>query len=598
MPALGTTTADLTWMYEKIKGFRDARRFRWLWAALEGGRGVFRDILLVSLFINMLALAAPVFVLQVYDRVIFHAGLSTLQGLVVGMVLVILFDFALRQTRSRFFQTVAVRIDVKVGRGLFERIMGQSLRSLERRPSAHWQGLFRDLEALRNALAGPPAALAVDLPFAILFLALVFVLAQPVAWVLAAFLPIFAGIAWLSARRLQQASSDQRDAARHRERLLAEVVAGRATVKSLALAGTMQERWEERHGDAVAYSVTRGRSADGYQALAHSMTIAVTVAMTTVGALAILAQEMSMGALIAANMLGGRLVGPMAQFVGQWRTLTELRQAVLRLDGIFSETPERTEAAIALDKPDGRFRIERVSYAYADDTPAALQDIGGAIGPTGLHAVIGRNGCGKSTLLKVLAGLYPPATGRILLDAADLTQFTRAELARWIGYLPQDCVLFAGSVRDNIAIADPDADDAAIVEAAKMALLHEPALDLRDGYATIIGEEGVQLSRGLQQRVALARTFLGAPPVLLLDEPTSNLDNDAERQLAETLRSHARTATVIAVTHSPAVLAVCDTILLLEAGRVSMAGPARDVLTKLQPEAPAKPGQQQGAKRA
>ena len=152
-------------MYEKIKGFRDARRFRWLRTALEGGRGVFRDILLVSLFINLLALAAPVFVLQVYDRVIFHAGLSTLQGLVIGMVLVILFDFALRQARSRFFQSFAVRIDVVVGRSLFERILSLPLRSLERHPSSHWQGLFRDLELLRNALAGPTAALAVVVLF-------------------------------------------------------------------------------------------------------------------------------------------------------------------------------------------------------------------------------------------------------------------------------------------------------------------------------------------------------------------------------------------------------------------------------------------------
>ncbi len=592
------TTADLIRMYEKIKGIRDARRFRWLTAALDGGRGIVRDILVVSLFINVLALAAPVFVLQVYDRVIFHAGLTTLQGLVIGMVMVVLFDFVLRKARSRFFQAIAVRLDVRVGRGLFERIMSLPLRRLERYPAAHWQGLFRDLEVLRNSLAGPTAALAVDLPFALIFLVVVFVLAQPVAWVLACFLPIFGAIAWFSGRGQQRISGDRDDAARRRERLLGEIVAGRVTVKSLALADVMQQRWEGRHAEAVERSLARGRSVDGYQALAHATTIGVTVSMTTVGALAILAQDMSMGALIAANMLGGRLVGPMSQFVGQWRTLTELRQAILRLDGVFSESPERGEAAIALERPNGRYRLEQVSFAYSGDAPAALQDISGAIGPGGLHAVIGRNGCGKSTLLKVLAGLYPPSAGRVLLDSADLSQFTRSELGRWLGYLPQDCVLFAGSLRDNIAIADPEADDAAIIEAAKVALLHEPALDLRDGYATAIGEDGVQLSRGLQQRVALARTFLGAPPVLLLDEPTSNLDNDAERLLAENLRQLSRTATVVTVTHSPAVLAVCDTILLIEAGRVRLAGSARDVLLKMQPPKAGKPAAQPGERRA
>jgi ATP-binding cassette subfamily C protein LapB len=561
---------------------RDAPKRAWLRDALSGARGALRDALLVSLFVNLLALAAPVFVLQVYDRVVFHAGLSTLQGLVIGMAVAILFDYVLRQARSRIFQSVAVRLDVAVGRSLYEKILGLPLRVLESRPAAYWQALFRDAEVVRNALAGPSAALLTDLPFAVLFLILIFVLATPVAWVFVLLLPLFVLLAWRSGKAMRESAARERESTLSRDALLSELVAARATVKALALGDALRPRWEDRHAAAIELSRDRGQATDGHQVLANALTLLTTVAVTAVGALAILDQSMTIGALIAANMLGSRLIAPFTQLVGQWRMLSTLRQAVARLDAVFALDHERTETAVSLGRPKGLVRLETVKFAYDGRGAPVLDGIDGRIGPGGLHAVIGRNGCGKSTLLKLIAGLYRPQDGRVLLDDADLNQFTRRELAGRIAYLPQECMLFTGTIRDNIAIAEPTATDEQVIAAAERALVHQWIIDQPDGYATPIGEAGGRMSGGLRQRIALARTFLGSPPVLLLDEPTGDLDNDAERDLAHTLRDMARDSTIIAVTHSPALLGVCDSILVLEAGRVAMAGPVGEVMKRLQ----------------
>ncbi|MDH3700091.1 MAG: ATP-binding cassette domain-containing protein [Alphaproteobacteria bacterium] len=564
---------------------QDARRHPWLWDALSDARGAARDTLLVSLFVNLLALATPVFVLQVYDRVVFHAGLTTLQGLVFGMALVVVFDYVLRRSRSKIFQSIGLRIDVVVGRRLFDKILNLPLRVLEGRPSAYWQSLFRDIDVVRNAVSGPTAAMAVDLPFAILFFILIFIIAAPVAWVLVVALVLFMALAWRAGGQMGHSAPAERQSSLSREELLNELVAGRATVKALALADGVRPRWESRHAEAIAASQDRGEKTDGHQILAHVMMTGTTVAMTTVGALAILGQEMTIGALIAANMLGGRMIAPMTQLVGQWRSLTQTRQAMARLDRVFALPEERGESPISLGRPNGTIRLETVSFGYSEDGGNVLDKIDGRIGPGGMHGIIGRNGCGKSTLLKIIAGLYAPDDGRVMLDDADILQFTRAELSRWIGYMPQECVLFSGSIRDNIRIADPGAPDDAVIAAAKVATAHQFIIDLPDGYASDVGEAGANLSRGQLQRIALARAFLGAPPVLLLDEPTSNLDNDAEREIAKALQDMARQSTVLVVTHSPVLLAACGTLLVLDSGRVAMAGPAPAVLQQLQPQA-------------
>lgn len=573
---------------------RQTRPHKWLRPVLKPLRPAFREVLAMSLFVNLLALATPVFVLQVYDRVVFFAGLTTLQGLVIGMAIALLFDFVLRQARSRMLQRVALRIDVEVGRKLFDKLFALPLRELESKPSAYWQALFRDIEVVRNVFSGASAVLLTDLPFAVLFVSFIFVIALPIAWLLIIVLPLFLLLAWRSAAVLGAASAEERSAGFARDALVAEMIAGRATAKALALGDSLRPAWEERHAETIERALTRGGRADSYVNLGTMLTVFTTVLLTSVGALAIIDQRLSIGALIATNMLAGRIISPFQQLVSMWRNYATARQAIARLGDVFAADEDRRDSEIELDRPQGDLRLENVSFRYAEDAAPVIEGVKLHIKPGGLHAVVGPNGSGKTTLLKLISGLYPPTTGRALLDGADIAQFTRKELARWIGYAPQEAFLFAGSIRDNIAKGRPEATDREIMAAAEAAGLHQPVIDLPDGYATEIGEAGMRLSGGLRQRIVIARALIGRPPILLLDEPSANLDRQAEEALAKTLSTLARDHTIIVVSHSPVLLSACDNVLALDRGKVVMAGPADEVLLRLFPGRVLKPVREGG----
>ena len=553
----------------------------WLKPFLTPLKPVFKEVLTVSLFVNLIAVAVPVFVLQVYDRVVFHAGLTTLQGLVIGMVLVIAFDFVLRQTRAKVMQGVALRLDILVGRRLFEKIMALPLRVLESRPASYWQMLFRDVETVRNTLSGASAILCADLPFAILFLGVVFVIAWPVAWVLIIVFAVFLVLAWQSGKIVAAAAEAEKTKVIDRDGLISEMIMGRGTVKALDMADHLRPAWEDRQAEAIKQSLERGTKTDAFVNAGHGLTMFTTVAMTTVGALAIMNQELTIGGLIAANMLSGRLLGPLNQLVGAWRNYVTFGQSVERLGKVFDEQEDKTASVIALERPKGRITFEETVFRYGEKGPPVVDGIKLDITPGGVTAIMGANGSGKTTLLKLILGLYQPVSGRVLLDGADLKQFSRKDLARWIGYVPQECVLFNGTVRDNIVQTFPEATDDQIIRAAKLAQAHDLLLDLQDGYGTQVGESGGLLSGGMRQRIAIARALVADPPVIVMDEPSGSLDRDAEANLRSTLTELGKSHTVVLVTHSPVLLQSCNNVVIMDHGRIQMAGPTQKVMDAL-----------------
>ena len=553
----------------------------WLKPFLSPFKSVFREVVAMSFFVNLLALAAPIFTLQVYNRVVASAGISTLQGLIIGMILVLIFDYVLRQSRARILQTVALRVDVLLGRRLFRKLMRLPLQTLESKPSTYWSSLFRDVDVVRNTLSGSSALLLADLPFALLFLVLIFVIAAPVAWVLLVMLPVFMFVAWRSSNVMAEASGEERQSSQTRDSLIGEMIAGRTTIKALALDRSMEPVWEVKHAENIENSITRGSKTDGYANLGATLSLVTSLMLTTVGALAIIDQNLTIGALIATNMLSGRIMGPLNQLVGMWRTYSSFLQATERLGLVFTSNAERDESEVRLEKPEGRITIEDVVFAYSENLAPVVTNVSLEMEIGGIHALVGRNGSGKTTLLKIIQGLYQPQKGRVLMDGADIAQFTRSELADWLGYVPQESVLFAGTVRDNIVSRVPNADDDAIIKAATEAGVHHFIIDLPDGYATEIGEAGSRLSGGQRQRIAIARALVGDPPVVLLDEPSSSLDRHAEYELKDTLTKIAKTRTVIIVSHSPALLSACDFLYALDHGKLALAGPAREVLPRL-----------------
>ena len=309
--------------------------------------------------------------------------------------------------------------------------------------------------------------------------------------------------------------------------------------------------------------------------------MATTVIMTSVGALSIVQGNLTIGGLIAANMLAARVVQPLVQMISVWRVITQLREAVRRLNSLLAEPIDRQQSAIARERPRGTIVLENVDFRYEAESAPILRGISVTLRPGGIHGVVGTNGSGKTTLLNILQGLYVPDRGRVLLDEADIRQFARQDLTRWIGYVPQETFLVTGTVRDNIVKLADGVDDQAVLAAARQANADAFIVDLPDGYETEVGENGRRFSAGQRQRIALARALIDDPPILLLDEPNAHLDGQATQHLLSQIRRLSRNRNVVLVTHSQMLLRACNTVLVLADGVIAAAGPGPEIVDRL-----------------
>lgn len=559
----------------------------WLEEILIPLHSIKKQLYLLSFVINLLALAVPIFVLQVYDRVVFHNGLTTLQGLAIGIAIVLVFDFIMRRARTRILQHHGVKINDLLGKQLFDKLLSLPLRTLESQRHSFWQLLFRDIELLRGHFSGPWAVLMLDLPFTVLALALIVTIATPIAWVLLLAIPLFLIIAWRSGKVIQQQSEQERRETIERDALLSEFTLARNSIKTQILDEHFANEWGEKQQVLNQTTLVRSNSSDKYRDLGQSMTMLVTVALTTVGAIAILNQELTLGGLIASNMLSSKIISPLTQLVAQWHGFTNYKDAKKRLTELFANSDELLVSSVKPINSSGMVSFRDLSFSYQLDHDDTVQDdlvlnnVSGLIESTGIHTIIGANGSGKSTLLKLLIGLYQPNSGKVMLDGADINQYSRHDLGQWIGYLPQRTTTFAASIRDNITFGYPDATDEEVVAAAKLTNAYDFVSKLKDGFATNMGETGNRFSSGECKRIALASLLIKDQKIILLDEPTSDLDLETERKIAVTLQKLSVDKTIVLVTHSPALLRISDQIMVIKDGLISAAGDSKEILPKL-----------------
>jgi len=554
----------------------------WLSKIVKPLPGEFGRLILYSLFINILALATPVFVLQVYDRVVFQSGLNTLKALIIGVFIALIFDFILRQSRSRLLQYISLNIDGKLGGEIFDRFTSLPLSTLEKRPSSYWQAVFRDIEHIRNFFGGATIVLFIDIPFAVIFVGLIYLIAPPLIWVFLITIIIFGLLAWHSSNTVKKAAKKEQGIRAGVEKFIIELVNKRSTIKSLNLGEKLRSQWSDKHSKSIESSLGRGRLSDGYANINIILTMLVTVALTSFGALAILGQEMTIGSLIAANMLATRVIQPLSQLTIAWRSFNQFKESRDRIGHLIAESEQPKGYQIKFERPGGHILVDHVSFAYSEDQPV-LKNVSMVFEPGKVHAVIGSNGSGKSTLLKLIQNLYPPDMGKILWDQADVRQFQQGQLASWLGYVSQECTLFDGTIRDNIAGFSAEVSDDEVIKISKELGLHSDISDLPDGYNTVLGEGGHVLSVGQRQKIVTVRAMIGKPSILLLDEPTSNLDQASEILLKDAISERAKidNATVILITHSPTLLSSTDQIIVLREGQISMAGPKDAILPKL-----------------
>ncbi|MES2423285.1 MAG: ATP-binding cassette domain-containing protein [Pseudomonadota bacterium] len=508
-----------------------------------------------SLPISLFGLLPSIFTLQVYDRVIGRSGYSTLVALLAGIFVFLLIELWLRNKRSRSLRDAGAIVDHGVSNALLQSMLQRPLRMLESRPATAWFLLFRDVGAVRATVTGGLMTSIFDMPVALFALVIIGMVAWPLLPVLLLFLGVLAFFAWWWADEVRAGRVEEVLRGRSLDQVTSEICRARETLKSLGHNQPVVAMWQQNYNAWLSESFRKNGEIERARELTTVMLSVFSVVVVSVGALAVMQQWMTVGGLIAASMLSSKALSPVAGLASNWRSLATATEAAKRLENVFNEPTDRRPGGIVLPKPRGAIRLQEVSFQFNENSASVLENVNLEIGPGGLHVIVGKNGAGKSTLVKLVAGLYSPTNGKISVDEYDLSQFAREELVQWISILSQEVYLFGGELIEILRRAAPDQTDERIVAACRLSGAHDFISRLPAGYRTVLGEGGMGLSMGERRKLALAQLFLRDPAVVILDEPSNDLDYQAETALIAALMAAARSRTIIVVTHSLRIVA-------------------------------------------
>ncbi|HKU69980.1 MAG TPA: peptidase domain-containing ABC transporter [Burkholderiales bacterium] len=553
--------------------------FRWFVPELLRHRSIWRDVLLASLAIQLMAMATPIFTQIVIDKIVVHQTISTLAVIGVALGVFILFTAVMNWVRQYLLLHTGNRIDAVLGSQVFEHLFKLPPRYFEHRPTGVLVARVHAVETIREFMSSAAVTLALDIPFLFLFLAIMFYYSVTLTLVAVAILSAIVGLSLMVAPRFRDLLNQQFLLGARNQAFLTEYVSGMETVKSLQMEPQLNTRFGALLSAYLGAGFKTKQLANSYNVAANMLEQLLTLVILCFGAwLVMTTREFTIGMLVAFQMFASRLSQPMLHLVGLWQQFQQADIAVRRMGDImnapaepYSITPSR-EA-----KGDGAIEIRELSFRYADNLPYLYKSFSLAIEPGRCVAIMGPSGSGKSTLAKILQGFYQPQEGNVTIDRHDIRHLSANELRSYFGVVPQETVLFSGTIYENLAFANPLATFEQIVQASKLAEIHETIEQLPQGYQTPVGEHGAGLSGGQKQRIAIARALLKRPRVLIFDEATSGLDNPTAEQFARTINHFRGRVTMLFIAHQlPRGLQVDSVVTLGQWGtRMGLVGDER-----------------------
>jgi subfamily B ATP-binding cassette protein HlyB/CyaB len=555
--------------------------FRWFLPSLFRYRRAFGHVLLASLFVQVFALVTPLFFQVVVDKVLAHRSYSTLLVLVVGLVALGLFEVILQYLRTYALSHTTNRIDVELGQRLFRHMMNLPLTYFETRAAGQTVARIRELETIRDFLTGQGLFSGLDLIFTGVFIFVLFCYSTTLAWIVVASIPFYIGIGILIRPFLKERIDEKFDRGAYSQQLLVETVVGIQTLKASAVEPVVASQWEERLAAYVRSSFAATMlAAKGQNAIQYVSKVS-SAALLLFGAQAVINGELTVGALVAFNMIAGQVSQPILRLSQLWQDFQQVQVSVSRLADILNAPQEpRPTTTVNQPTPRGALAFKGVNFRYRQDSPKILSDINLTIRPGEVIGMVGPSGSGKSTLTKLVQRFYLPESGQIFLDGQDIAQSDPSWLRSHIGVVLQDNILFNRTVHENIAFSNPSMPREAVIKMARMSGADEFIGNLPRGYDTMIEERGANLSGGQRQRLALARALSTNPPILILDEATSALDYESERIILNNMREIVRGRTVIIIAHRLATVRYCNRIIGMKDGHIVEQGSHDELLAR------------------
>ena len=555
--------------------------YSWFLPYLSQYRLQLLEVVSASFLTQMFALATPLLFQQLIDRVVSKGAADSLMPLVSLMLIFLVMEIAFSSLRTFQFTDISNRIDIGIGSTIISRLLRINGRFFDRRPVGELAGRLQEIDNIRRFLTGTALTAVLDACFALIYFVVMFVYSPILSFIVALSVPLLfvstVGLTPLTQRLIRQRA----EASSRTQSFLVEMIGGIQTIKLQSAELLAKRQWEQRHLRSIDLGFKAIMANTASNSFVQFISKLTNILIIGIGSWQVLENHLTIGELIAFRIISGYVTQPLLRLASIWQNFQELSLSFDRVADVVNqplENGEPSDGMISLPSLVGSIEFSRVTYSYSATSPDSLTGLSLTILPGSFVGLVGQSGCGKSTLLKLVPRFYTPSSGRVLVDGIDISKVDVYSLRSQLGYVPQDCMLFEGTVYSNILMGDPDASNEDVIAVAKLACAHDFIMDLKQGYNTPIGERGAGVSGGQRQRISLARMFLSKPRLIILDEATSALDADTERQVVQNIREHFVNETVLMITHRLSTLQRSDQIVVMHSGVIDSIGSHEELM--------------------